>query len=92
MLQEHLIREAQKLPFLTTMYPISWLKFEEELLRRRSDRKAHPLSTKREEVVEWAEQCGVPDFSLALQFFHDTGLIIDQGESTIVTHTCISRT
>ena len=78
-LQQHICREAQKLPFLTTLYPASWLRFEERLLRERENKKAHPLST-REEVEKWAEQCGVPHFPTALQFFHDTGLIIDQGE------------
>lgn len=80
MLQQHINREAQELPFLATLYPVSWLRFEEELLRRREGRKAQPLSTTREEVKKWAEQCGVPHFPTALQFFHDTGLVIDQGK------------
>ena len=60
--------------------PVSWLKFEERLLRERNKRKDQPLSTTRGDLENWAKECGVPDPLLAITFFHDTGVIIDQGE------------
>ena len=74
--------EKVKLP-IKEERPVSWLKFEERLLRERINReKNQPLSTTREDLENWARQCGVPDPLLAITFFHDTGVIIDQGEGT----------
>ena len=79
-LQEHIKKHAGKLSFLKEVSPVSWLKFEEVLLKERESKKKTPLATTRADVKKWAEQCGVPDFMTALTFFHDTGLVIDQGE------------
>ena len=89
-LQERIKECAGKLPFLKEVSPVSWLKFEEVLLKERESRKKTPLSTTRADVKKWAEQCGVSDFMTALIFFHDTGLVIDQGERiTCVNRNCI---
>ena len=91
-LQVHIVSNAKELPFLTSVSPVSWLKFEERLLMERERRQDHPLSTTRVDVKKWADECGVPDFMTALTFFHDTGLVIDQGESSLCrgySHLCM---
>ena len=79
-LQKHIIDLVGKtnLP-IKEERPVSWLRFEERLFKERQNREKCPLSTTGE-LKEWARECEAPEFPLALRFFHDMGLIIDQSK------------
>ena len=70
-----------KISFLRENFPTSYIKFEQKLLEMQEKRKDCHLSTRRGELIEWAEECGITGeegIKTAIQFYHDIRVIIDQ--------------
>ena len=70
---------SKYLPFLAETYPISWLNFKANLIKRK--RGESPIMDL-EEAKQIAKDCGVQEAAVhtALQFFHDIGVIIYPGK------------
>ena len=55
--------------------PLSYLRLESKIFDKRSDSKLFLIS--REEVGKWASGCEIEDVDVALDFFHDIGIIVN---------------
>ena len=77
---------SKYLPFLAETYPISWLDFKANLIKRKRD--GSPILDL-EEAKQIAKDCGVQETAVhtALQFFHDIGVIIYPGKCLFVVYT-----
>ena len=80
-LQHQLKQVSQELKFLGEDHPLIWLRFELKLLemRRQLLTENAPLFVTEEKVKEVAKSLGIDDdrsCELALNFFHDTGKLI----------------
>ena len=75
---------SKLLPFLAETYPISWLNFKANLIKRK--RGGSPILDLKE-AKQIAKDCGVQETAVhtALQFFHDIGVIIYPGKCLFYT-------
>ena len=80
-IQKKLKKIVGELKFFKIVVPISWMKFEKKLMDMREELHKAPLSTTRDDVWAWAKGCGMDEeeFQVAMQYFHDIRIIIDQG-------------
>lgn len=79
-LQQQLTCISQKLPFLDEEYPVTWIRFQEQLIRMEKGGERNECLTTKEILHKTAEACDVTNPNDALRFFHDTGLLVLLGK------------
>ena len=63
--------------------PLSYLRLESKIFEERSERSKNNFLAPRDEVEKWADNFGIDDIGVALDFFHDIGIIVNPGERNL---------
>ena len=84
--REKLLKLGEAHPGNKEELPISYLRLESKIFEerfKRSDTKLFLIP--REEVEQWATDCDIEDVEVALDFFHDIGIIVNSSKSYLAT-------
>ena len=73
--REKLLKLGEAHPGNKEELPLSYLRLESKIFDKRSDSKLFLIP--HEEVEQWATDCDIEDVDVALDFFHDIGIIVN---------------
>ena len=73
--REKLLKLGEAHPGNKEELPLSYIRLESKIFDKRSDSKLFLIPL--EEVEQWATDCDIEDVEVALDFFHDIGIIVN---------------